>query len=186
MRIPVELRHAWRLLNHGPTTLVSAAHGARRNVMAAAWVMPLDLDPSRLAVVMSDDTFTRELVEASGELVVQLPTAAMIDLTIAVGSTSGHDVDKFQKFGIATSAGSMVGAPLVDGCAAWLECRITPEPWMQERYDLFSCEVVAAWADDRSWTPDGWVFTRDEDRTVHHMSKGVFYATGQRLQAKGR
>ena len=26
-----------RLVNHGPTVLVSSAHGGRRNVMAAAW-----------------------------------------------------------------------------------------------------------------------------------------------------
>ena len=41
MRVPVELRRAYRLLNHGPATLVSAAAGGRVNVMAAAWVMPL-------------------------------------------------------------------------------------------------------------------------------------------------
>jgi len=39
---PVPLAKACRLLNHGPTVLVSAAHGGPRNVMAAAWNMPLD------------------------------------------------------------------------------------------------------------------------------------------------
>lgn len=36
-RRPVPLAKAYRLLNHGPTVLVSAAHGGKRNVMAAAW-----------------------------------------------------------------------------------------------------------------------------------------------------
>jgi flavin reductase (DIM6/NTAB) family NADH-FMN oxidoreductase RutF len=44
MRADVELPKSYRLLNHGPTVLVSAAHGGRRNVMAAAWAMPLDFE----------------------------------------------------------------------------------------------------------------------------------------------
>ncbi|MEQ1633168.1 MAG: flavin reductase, partial [Planctomycetota bacterium] len=45
MRIAVEPKHVHRLLNHGPTTMITTAHGGRRNVMAAAWVMPLDFTP---------------------------------------------------------------------------------------------------------------------------------------------
>ena len=40
----VDLKHAYRLLNHGPTVLVGSAHEGRSNVMAAAWAMPLDFD----------------------------------------------------------------------------------------------------------------------------------------------
>jgi hypothetical protein len=36
MKRDVALPHACRLINHGPTVLVSARHGNRRNVMAAA------------------------------------------------------------------------------------------------------------------------------------------------------
>jgi len=34
---PVPLNTAYRLLNHGPTVLVSSTHGGVDNVMAAAW-----------------------------------------------------------------------------------------------------------------------------------------------------
>ena len=34
---PVPLDKAYRLLNHGPTILVSARHGGVDNVKAAAW-----------------------------------------------------------------------------------------------------------------------------------------------------
>ena len=47
--VPVDLAKAYRLINHGPTVLVSAAHGGRRNVMAAAWNMPLDFAPPKVA-----------------------------------------------------------------------------------------------------------------------------------------
>jgi hypothetical protein len=40
---PVPLEKAYRLINHGPTVLVSARHGGVDDVMAAAWACALDI-----------------------------------------------------------------------------------------------------------------------------------------------
>ena len=42
---PVDLQKAYRLINHGPTVLVSARHAGVDNVMAAAWACALDFAP---------------------------------------------------------------------------------------------------------------------------------------------
>jgi len=186
MRVPVELRRSPRLINHGPTTLITSAAGGRTNVMAAAWVMALDFAPPKLAAVIAEGTFTRELVDASGEFVVCLPSLAMLDTTYAVGDCSGRDVDKFATYGIQTAPGSIVRAPLVEGCVGWLECRVLSEPGPQQRYDLFVAEIVAAWADDEVFIDGEWRFTQDDHRTVHHLSSGVFFTTGQRVEARRR
>jgi len=70
----VELKHAYRLLNHGPTVLVGSQHAGRSNVMAAAWAMPLDFDTPKIAVVIDKATLTRELIDASGVLSINVPT----------------------------------------------------------------------------------------------------------------
>jgi flavin reductase (DIM6/NTAB) family NADH-FMN oxidoreductase RutF len=186
MRVPVELRRALRLINHGPTTLISSAAGDEKNLMAAAWVMPLDLDPPKLAIVIDGKTQTRALIEASQELVVNLPTRAMADLTYAAGSVSGKTVDKLDHYGVTTSPASQVGAPLIDGCAGWLECRVLPEPEFESRHDLFVVEVVAAWVDGDLWANDMWSFPDDQRRTIHHVARGLFFATGDRIDAVRR
>jgi len=61
----VQLAHASRLINHGPTVLVTSAHGGRRNVMAAAWSMPVEFTPPRITIVIDKKTFTRELVTST-------------------------------------------------------------------------------------------------------------------------
>lgn len=183
-RVPVELRRSYKLLNHGPTTLVSAAHGGRANVMAAAWVMALDFEPPKLAAVLAADTYTRELAVASGELVINIPTVAQSELTYALGSVSGRDVDKIHEYGVATTPGSKVGAPMVDGCVGWLECVVVPEAHMAEAYDLFVCEVVAAWADPEVWNGREWDWVNPAKRTLHHSAGGVFFAIGERLETK--
>ena len=85
---PVPLNKAYRLLNHGPTVLVSAAHGGVRNAMAAAWSCALDFQPPKVTVVLDKATRTRELVEASGFFVLQVPTAAQAALTHRLGNRS--------------------------------------------------------------------------------------------------
>lgn len=184
MRIEVPLGHANRLLNHGPTTLITTAHGNARNVMAAAWVMPLDFTPPKFAAVVAADTWTRALLEQSGECVLHAPTDAQVDVTYAVGSCSGREVDKFARYGLRTELGKVVCAPLVVGCAAWIECKVIAEPEVQSRYDLFVLEGVAAWADDALWRDGEWRFPSTGPRTIHHMKGGVFFATGERVAAK--
>jgi len=184
MRVSVPLRRAYKLINHGPTTLITSAADGRRNVMTAAWVMALDFDPARLVAVIASGTYTRELVEASGEFVVNVPTAKMIDVVYAAGQASGEDDDKFAALALATSPASVVGAPFLDDCAAWLECRVVPEPHMQDRYDLFVGDVVAAWADDASFVDGVWRFPSDSARTLHHLSSGVFVTSGDIVNAK--
>ncbi|APR78481.1 NAD(P)H-flavin oxidoreductase [Minicystis rosea] len=181
MRVPVDLVRSYRLLNHGPTTIVSAAHDGRANVMAAAWVMPLDFDPPKLVAVLAADTFTRRLVDASGQFVINVPPRRLAALTTAVGSESGRDVDKIAAHGIATAPASRVAAPLVEGCVAWLECRVLAEPGVQERYDLFVAEVVAAWAEDACWVDGRWRFPSDEWRTIHHVAGGAYFMTGDAI-----
>lgn len=96
-RIAVLLAKSYLLLNHGPAVLVSSAHDGRRNLMAAAWAMPLDFDPPKVAVVIDKATLTRELVEASGEFVLDVPSRQQAAITLAVGTQSGRETDKFSR-----------------------------------------------------------------------------------------
>lgn len=184
MRRPVPLPKAYRLLNHGPTVLVTSAHGGRRNVMAAAWNMALDFDPPKVCVVIDKSTWTRELVEASGVFVLNLPTRALAAATVAVGSESGREAapDKFARHGLRTMEGEAVPVPLVEGCAGWLECRVLPQAHNEQRHDLFIGEVLAAWADDRVFRDGHWLYGPDTDpqlRTLHYVAGGHFFATGE-------
>ena len=75
---PVELKHASRLLNHGPTVLITSRDESidRRNVMAAAWSMPVEFEPPRIAIVVDKSTWSRELIERSGKFGIVIPAVA--------------------------------------------------------------------------------------------------------------
>lgn len=184
---PVEPKHAHRLINHGPTVLVGSAHAGRINVMAAAWAMPLDFDSPKIAVVIDKVTLTRELVDASGVLSINVPCVAQRDLVMAAGGMSGKNhADKLVRCQISTHAAPQTGVPLVDGCIAQLECRVLPATaHVAGPHDLILAEVLGAWADERVFSEGRWHFedAAPELRSLHHVSGGHFYAIGEAVQA---
>jgi flavin reductase (DIM6/NTAB) family NADH-FMN oxidoreductase RutF len=188
MKQPVALNHACRLINHGPTVLVSARDGERRNLMAAAWSMPVEFAPPRVAVVVDKSTHTRELILASGAFALSIPCRALADLTTTVGQTTGRDIaapdDKFKRYRIGSFDGSVLGLPLVEGCAAWMECRRLPELHTEQAYDTFFGEVVSAQADDRVFAAGRWQFRDDNAalHTLHHLGGGVYGVIGEVVQ----
>jgi len=190
--VNVDLAKAYRLLNHGPTILVTSSHAGRQNIMAAAWNVPLDFDPPKIIVVIDKNTYTRELIEASGTFAINIPCVAQIDTVQQVGTCSGRefkDTDKFKQFGLQTFPAKEIAAPLLKGCVGWLECKVIPEPHNQNTYDLFIAEVVAAYADERVFSDGRWHFegydqeAYDKLRTIHHVAGGSFFATGEVHQA---
>ncbi len=72
------------------------------------------------------------------------------------------------------------------GCAAWLECRLIPEPHTEDAYDTCFAEVVAAAADERILSGGRWSLRDDniELQTIHHLGAGRFVRAGGVIQAR--
>ncbi|MFZ6649406.1 flavin reductase family protein [Undibacterium sp. TJN25] len=185
--LPVPLEKAYRLLNHGPTVLVSAGFEGVDNAMAAAWSCALDFSPSKLTVVLDKSTKTRELAEKSGHLVIQVPTAAQLQLTYELGNKSLHqDPEKLARSGASIFRIDGYDVPMVAGCSAWLACKLIPEPHIQDTYDLFIGQVIGAWADSRVFQNGHWNFEHagPDWRSLHYIAGGHFYAIGEGLNAR--
>ena len=186
MRTDVPLAEAYPFLNHGPVTLVSTRSGLRSNVMAASWVMPLDFDPPKVAVVIERNTLTRELVDLSREFTFNIPPRTLADTTPGVGSISGRTSDKWSEFGLGTLPASHIDAPLIAGCIAWLECRVLDERAIEKRHDLFVAVVVAASADERVFSDSRWHSPAKNSKTLHYVAGGQFFTIGEAYQRTRR
>lgn len=183
--LPVELAKAYRLINHGPTVLVSSAHGGVENVMAASWACGLDTAPPKVTLVVDSGIRTRELIERSSEFVLQVPTVRQAAMTHAVGSLSLSDEpSKLAKCGVELFHVDGLNVPFVAGCSAWLYCKVVAEPHVRTEYDLFIGEVTGAWADGRVFRDGHWHY-EDADpewRSIHYIAGGHFYAIGDAVR----
>ncbi len=179
---PVALDKAYRLMNLGSTTLVSARAEGADGIMPATWACPLDLSPTKATVVIDSTHFTRPLVEKSGYFALQLPCASIVREVMHLGTVSKNDdPEKIEKSGVKCFEMPGYDLPLVEGCAGWIIFKVIPEPHNEKTYDLFIGEAVAAWADDRVFTDGHWHLEEVDLalRPLHYVAGGHFYATGE-------
>lgn len=182
----VELAKAYRLLNHGPTVLVSAQYEHEENVMTAAWACALELIPAKVSVVLDKSTKTRKLVEKSGYFILQVPTLKQLKLVQQLGSISQfNDPEKLTHCHTPLFQFEGFDLPAVEGCAAWLICELIPEPQNQQAHDLFIAKVVAAYADDRVFRDGHWYYHEApaEWKSLHHVAGGHYYTIGDAVDA---
>jgi flavin reductase (DIM6/NTAB) family NADH-FMN oxidoreductase RutF len=108
-----------------PVALISTAHERRDNVMTAAWVNVVCMDPPQVAVAVRDSRFTHDLLQASGEFVVNMPAEDLWRPVDLCGVVSGRDGDKFSRAGLTREEAQHVQAPLVAECPLNIECRVS-------------------------------------------------------------
>ncbi|KMU99345.1 flavin reductase [Acinetobacter schindleri] len=182
----VPLEKSYRLLNHGPTVLVSAQDQENTDVMAAAWACALEFQPAKVTVVLDKSTKTRKIIENSGYFALQVPTLKQLNMVQAVGTISMHDQpDKLEQCGVELFQFDQSDIPVVSGCAAWLLCELIPEPHNQQTHDLFIGKVITAYADERVFRDGHWYYqdVEREWRSIHHIAEGHFYSIGDPVSA---
>ncbi|ERK16353.1 NAD(P)H-flavin oxidoreductase [Pantoea sp. AS-PWVM4] len=183
----VELEKAYRLINHGPATLVSASHDGIENVMAASWVCGLDFTPAKLTVVLDKSAYTRQLIEKSNKFVIQVPNAKQAEMVHYLGTHSkASEQDKLSHSDVECFYVKGIDQPFVSGCSAWLYCELIPLEANQRDHDLFIGEVKAAWADSRIFQDGHWLFESagDEWRSLHYIAGKHFYKIGEVLDVE--
>src|ERR1039457_5466799 len=164
------LSEVYRLLESGPVVLVTTARAGRANVMPMSWHTMMEFVPPLVGCVISNQNYTCEVLRATRECVINIPTVELAKKLVACGNASGQSVDKFKTFGLTPVAASVVEAPLIAECYANLECKVVDRK-LVAKYNFFVLEVVKAWIDPR----------RKRSRTIHHQGEGVFLVPGRTI-----
>lgn len=169
------LSRVYTLLEPGPVVLLTTASAGRSNVMTMSWHLMLEFEPPLIGCVISDRNHSYSLLNSSKECVINIPTADIAEKVVRCGNSTGSKTDKFKKFGLTTSLGKYVGAPLIEECFASLECRVA-DTSMMAKYSFFVLRVVKAWVDP--------VFRHP--RTIHHLGHGKFMVAGKIIKLRSK
>lgn len=120
----------------------------RPNIMPAGWGMVCSGDPRLVCVSIGLTRYTHRCIEETGEFVFAWAGEKQGQLVKDTGSTSGRDIDKFEKFRIRTADPAEISVPLLQGAAINLECRVT-DSVLTGDHTIFIGEVVAAHLPDK-------------------------------------
>lgn len=162
--------HVRRLLEPGPVVLVTSAHKGENNIMTMGWHTVMEFAPALVGGIIASSNHSFDLIRKSGECVINIPTADMIDTVVAVGNTTGGGFDKFDAFGLTLKPAQKVEAPLIDECFANFECKVEDTRFVN-KYNFFVFRVVKAHV-----TP----FKRFP-QTLHYHGQGVFTTDGRKI-----
>jgi flavin reductase (DIM6/NTAB) family NADH-FMN oxidoreductase RutF len=164
------LSKAFTLIESGPVVLVTTSDGKKDNIMTISWTMVMDFTPI-FAITTGPWNYSYTALRKSKECVISIPTVDLLDKVVGVGTCSGADTDKFEKFGLTPVKGKYVRSPLIKECLANIECKVRD---IVQKHNIVVLEGVAAYFDS----------SRKEKRTVHAVGDGTFIVDGRRLNRK--
>jgi flavin reductase (DIM6/NTAB) family NADH-FMN oxidoreductase RutF len=161
------LNKAFTFLEPGPVILVSTLDGDKPNIMTLSWTMVLDFTP-RFAFMTGPWNYSCKALLKTKECVIAVPTVEMSKTVVSIGSCSGAEVNKFEKFKLTTLEAEYVKAPLIKECYANIECRVVD---YVKKHGIFVLDAAAAWVDEK----------RKERRFFHAVGDGRFIVDGEKI-----
>lgn len=125
------------------------------SLFSKSWGLPLKKsDPpfGVFQIMVHPARYSHKLIEESGEFVINIPTAEIVEQSLFCGIRSGRSVDKFKETKLTPVPAKHVKAPLIKECVINIECKVVeaikPE---YSAYTFFFGKALAIHADEGIW-----------------------------------
>ena len=183
----MEQKEAWRpgnMLYPLPAVMVSCARpGEKPNIITLAWAGTVCSDPAMVSVSVRPERYSHDIIEESGEFVINLVTEKLIRSCDWCGVRSGRDVDKFEACSLSPQpAGKLEYAPLIAESPVNIECRVSQKIPLGS-HDMFLAEVVSVNIDP-SYMDQKGKFELNRTGLITY-SHGEYFALGRKLGSFG-
>jgi len=166
----MQISKAFTLIESGPVVLITTNDGKKNNIMAVSWTMVVDFSPL-FAITTGSWNYSFAALQSTKECVISIPTVDILDKVVGVGTCSGADTDKFERFRLTPIKGKYVKAPMIKECLANIECKVVD---IVGKHNIIVLEGLAAYFDN----------SRKEKRTLHAVGDGTFIIDGRKVDRR--
>jgi flavin reductase (DIM6/NTAB) family NADH-FMN oxidoreductase RutF len=166
-QVEFPLDRAFTFVESGPVLLISTCHNGKCNLMTVSCHASMGFEPT-LGICLGPWNFSYAALAETGECVVAVPHAGLLEQVVAIGNCSGEDVDKFKQFALTPEPAANVKAPLVAECLYNLECRVVNRELVKE-HNFFVLQGVKAWHNP----------SPKDARSFHAVGDGTFILDGE-------
>jgi flavin reductase (DIM6/NTAB) family NADH-FMN oxidoreductase RutF len=134
------------------------------SLFSKSWGLPLKKSDPPFGVyqiMVHPARYSHKLIEESGEFVINIPSADIVEQSLFCGTRSGRRVDKFQETKLTPIPAKHVKPPLIKECVINIECRVveTMKP-KHSAYTFFFGKALAIHAEEGIW--DGNIVNVDD------------------------
>lgn len=135
------------MLNPVPAVMVSCGDDTVNNIITIAWTGIINSDPPITYVSVRKSRYSHDIIERTGEFVINLTTEKLAFAADYCGVRSGRYVDKFKEMKLTAAESKEVSCPSIEESPVNIECRVM-EMKEYPTHDMFIAEIVSVSVDD--------------------------------------
>ncbi len=140
--------------------VVTVKQDDKLNAMTAAWTIPVSHRPALVVVHIAPQRYTHDIIMETKEFGLSILADDQVDVSQHAGTISGRKDDKFADGTLRPKPSKVISAPVLDGCAATMECKLEKAIAMGD-HTIFVGRVVA--------------MERDPDKKPLVLHRGIYY-----------
>ena len=167
------------MLNPVPAVMVSVTDKeGKSNIITVAWAGTVCTNPPMVSISVRPSRFSYQILEETGEFVINLTNESLVKACDYCGVVSGRDVDKFAKTRLTPIPMEHVHAMGIDESPVNMECKITEKRELGS-HTMFIAEVVGVTVDDQYMDETGKFHINESSLVMY--SHGEYFALGKKL-----
>jgi flavin reductase (DIM6/NTAB) family NADH-FMN oxidoreductase RutF len=160
-----------RLINHGPLVVVSATYEDKTTFTPVAWNMPVAHSPALVGITVGKKNYLNTLIKSSKNFCLNILSIQETDLIVGLGSCSGRDTDKINKFGLKISKCKTIDTYYLENSLAHIETVLIKDVDIENLVNIFVGRADYAEAVEGSFSE---VWNLDKVKPVHHLGGNNF------------
>jgi len=145
-------------------TVVTVEKDGKPNAMTAAWAVPVSHRPPLVVVHIAPQRYTHDIIMETKEFGLCVLAEDQTEISQHAGTVSGRKVDKFDGDLMKPKSSKKINAPLLNGCAVTMECKLEKAISMGD-HTIFVGRVVA--------------IERDQAKRPLLLHRGTYYKLGE-------
>lgn len=162
-----------------PAVLVSCGTSKEDyNIITIAWTGTICSDPPMLYVSIRPERYSHNIIERTGEFVVNLTNKKLAFATDFCGVKSGRKINKFKELKLTPGKSEKISAPIIKESPVNIECKVK-EIKKLGSHDMFIAEVLCVHVDKKYIDKNGNLnFDKTEPICYSH---GKYYLLGREI-----
>lgn len=135
------------LLAPVPPALVTVGNMEKHNVLTIGWTGILNTKPPKTYISVRPERYSYPIIKETGEFVINLPTADMVNAVDFCGVRSGSKIDKFEYCNFIAEEGVRVSVPSIVQCPISIECKVT-DTVLLGTHEMFIADILSVRVSD--------------------------------------
>ncbi len=178
-------KQTWKgstLLNPTPAVLVSCGTLEKPNAFTVGWTGIVCTRPARTYVSIRPSRHSYGLIKKSGEFVINLTTAHLLEAVDKCGVYTGKNKDKFALCSLTPESSATVSAPAISESPISIECKVFDIIPLGS-HDMFLADITAVRVDEALLDESG-ALSLEKSRILAY-SHGKYYELVKPLKSLG-